>query len=57
MYRDWMDESYKLRDKCYDFKPELPLSYEYVYKSMPIVKQRLLQAGVRLAGTLNSIFQ
>lgn len=53
----WMEESFKLRDKCYDFKPELPLSYDYVYKSMPIVKQRLLQAGVRLAGTLNSIFQ
>ena len=53
----WMEESYKLRDRCYDFKPELPLSYDYVYKSMPIVKQRLLQAGVRLAGTLNAIFQ
>lgn len=56
-YVAWMEESFKLRDRCYDFKPELPLSYEYVYKSLPIVKQRLLQAGVRLAGTLNSIFQ
>ena len=52
-----MEESYKLRDRCYDFKSELPLSYDYVYKSLPIVKQRLLQAGVRLAGTLNGIFQ
>lgn len=56
-YGAWMEESFKLRDRCYDFKPELPLSYDYVYKSMPIVKQRLLQAGVRLAGTLNHIFQ
>jgi len=56
-YSVWMEESYKLRDRCYDFKPELPLSYEYVDKSMPIVRQRLLQAGVRLAGTLNQIFQ
>lgn len=55
-YEDWMLESYKLRDRCYDFKPELPLSYDYVYKSMPIVKQRLLRAGIRLAGTLNAIF-
>ncbi len=55
-YTTWMEESYKLRDRCYDFKPELPLSYDYVYKSMPIVKQRLLQGGVRLAGTLNAIF-
>ena len=56
-YNAWMEESYKLRDRCYDFKPELPLSYDYVYKSMPIVKQRFLQGGVRLAGTLNAIFQ
>ncbi|HEU0122924.1 MAG TPA: S1/P1 nuclease [Bryobacteraceae bacterium] len=55
-YSEWMSESQKLRERCYDFKPELPLSYDYVYKSMPIVKQRLLQAGVRLAGTLNAIF-
>ena len=55
-YNVWMEESFKLRDKCYEFKPELPLSYDYVYKSLPIVKQRLLQAGIRLAGTLNSIF-
>ncbi len=56
-YTAWMEESFKLRDRCYDFKPELPLSYDYVYKSMPIVKQRLLQAGVRLAGTLNQVFK
>jgi hypothetical protein len=56
-YVVWMEESFKLRDRCYDFKPELPLSYEYVYKSMPIVKQRLLQGGIRLAGKLNAIFQ
>jgi len=52
-----MEESYKLRDRCYDFKPELPLSYDYVRKSMPIVKQRLLQAGIRLAGTLSALFR
>ncbi|MBI2689065.1 MAG: S1/P1 nuclease [Acidobacteria bacterium] len=56
-YSTWMAESYALRGRCYEFKQELPLSYDYVYKSMPIVKQRLLQAGVRLAGTLNAIFQ
>jgi hypothetical protein len=55
-YDTWMQESYKLRDRCYEFKPELPLSYEYVHRSLPIVRQRLLQAGVRLAGTLNAIF-
>jgi hypothetical protein len=55
-YVTWMGESYKLRDRCYDFKPELPLSYDYVYKNLPVVKHRLLQAGIRLAGTLNSLF-
>lgn len=56
-YLAWMEESYKLRDRAYEFKQGLPLSYEYVYRSMPIVKQRLLQGGVRLAGTLNGIFR
>jgi hypothetical protein len=55
-FTDWGAESQKLRDQCYDFKPELPLSYPYVYKNMPLVKQRLLQAGVRLAGVLNDVF-
>ncbi len=55
-FTDWGAESQKLRDQCYDFKPELPLSYPYVYKNMPLVKQRLLQAGVRLAGVLNDAF-
>jgi hypothetical protein len=56
-YKQWMEESFRLRAKAYEFKPELPLSYEYVFRSMPIVKQRLLQGGVRLAGALNRIFR
>lgn len=56
-YKAWMDESYALRSKCYEFKAELPLSYDYIYRNMPIVRQRLLQAGVRLAGVLNKIFE
>jgi hypothetical protein len=41
----------------YDFPRDLPLSYPYVYRNMPLVKQRLLQAGVRIAGVLNRIFE
>jgi hypothetical protein len=37
--------------------PEVPdLSYDYKFKWTPIVKERLLKAGLRLAGELNSIF-
>jgi hypothetical protein len=28
-----------------------------VYRNMPLVKQRLMQAGVRMAGVLNRIFE
>jgi hypothetical protein len=56
-YEVWMEESYALRGKAYEFKPELPLSYDYVYRNLPIVKMRLLQGGVRLAGALNAIFR
>lgn len=56
-YLAWMEESYKLRDRAYDFKLGLPLSYDYVYRNMPVVKQRLLQGGIRLAGVLNGIFR
>jgi hypothetical protein len=32
------------------------LGYAYRYQQMPTVKERLLRAGVRLAGLLNTIF-
>jgi len=32
------------------------LGYKYNYKNYPIVKLRLVQAGVRLAGILNQIY-
>lgn len=33
------------------------LAYEYVYVNFPLVRQRLLQAGIRLAGILNDIYR
>lgn len=56
-YTDWMEESRRALPQVYDFPRELPLSYPYVYRNMPLVKQRLLQAGVRIAGVLNRIFE
>lgn len=63
-YEEWVRESFCMRSRAYDFgeqrAPEagaLPeLGYRYAYVSLPIVRHRLLQAGVRLAGRLNAIF-
>jgi flagellar hook-associated protein 3 FlgL len=32
------------------------LGYQYAFDNMPLIKRRLVQAGVRVAGLLNSIF-
>lgn len=52
---DWANESKAERDRVYQIG-DGKLSYEYVYQNIPLVKRRLLQGGVRLAGLLNSIF-
>ena len=53
-YRDWIAESFALRGQVYDLG-DRRLGYRYAYEKLPIVRQRLLQAGVRLAGLLESI--
>jgi len=53
---DWAHESKTLREKAYAFKGER-LSYSYSYYNLPTVKQRINQAGVRLAGVLNEIYK
>jgi len=55
-YRDWIQESFAARAQVYDIG-DGNLSYKYSYRNLPLVRQRLLQAGVRLAGLLNSIFE
>lgn len=52
---DWVRESAALRDQVYDLG-DGKLGYAYAYRKLPIVRKRLLQAGVRLAGLLNGIF-
>jgi hypothetical protein len=54
-YAAWIGESKALRSQVYA-TGNGDLRYEYVYKNMPIVKRRLHQAGIRLAGLLNEIF-
>lgn len=53
--RDWAHESMSYRPQVYDIGNG-NLSYQYGYKYFGIAKQRMLQAGVRLAGVLNSIY-
>ncbi|GHM99193.1 endonuclease [Cytophagales bacterium WSM2-2] len=55
--REWADESMdpKMRKSVYDIG-DGNLSYKYSYKYFSIVKQRLGQAGIRLAAILNEIY-
>lgn len=58
---DWLAESMALSATLYEgAKPihnkPAELSYGYIYQQLPVAEQRLLQAGIRLAGLLNSIF-
>jgi hypothetical protein len=52
---DWMREAMRLRHQVYEIG-DGQLGYAYLYTQMPTVKERLLRAGVRLAGVLNTIF-
>ena len=52
---DWVRESKAARDRIYKIG-DGKLGYQYAFDHMPLIKRRLVQAGVRLAGLLNSIF-
>lgn len=54
-YEQWAQESFELRSQVYEIG-DGNLRWEYRYKNWPIVERRLLQAGIRLAGKLNDIF-
>jgi hypothetical protein len=48
-------ESHKLAEEIYNSTDD-EVSYSYVFKYNPLVKQRLQKAGIRLAGVLNYLF-
>jgi len=52
---DWILESFYIAEKLYDIG-DADYRYNYVYEQTPVVKQRLTQGGIRLAGLLNAIF-
>src|SRR6478735_2578042 len=53
--RDWANESMSHRKQVYDIG-DGNLSYKYSYKYFGTAKDRMLRAGVRLAGLLNQIY-
>jgi S1/P1 Nuclease len=53
--RDWAKESMTLRPALYSIGKG-SLGYRYSYVNLPSVRERLLQAGVRIAGLLNQIY-
>ncbi len=53
---DWAIESMSYRQQVYDLPASKKINYRYVYDNLDLVNQRLLQAGVRLAGILNEIY-
>ncbi len=53
---DWANESKSYREQVYDYPENGKLSYRYNYENIDLLNQRLVQAGVRLAGLLNEIY-
>ena len=54
---DWARESKKLRNQVYNLPDDRNINYEYKYRNWETVQKRLLQAGIRLAGVLNKIYE
>ena len=53
---EWSKESHSYVPKIYETTAGTYLSYDYVYEVLPIIDQRLYQAGIRLGNLLNDIF-
>tara|TARA_R110002049_G_scaffold93625_1_gene231320 strand:+ start:2800 stop:3570 length:771 start_codon:yes stop_codon:yes gene_type:complete len=52
----WLKEAVDLRPIIYDLPDNSRLFYSYGYKTYPIIEERLMAGGIRLAGILNEIF-
>ncbi|MGE0587725.1 MAG: S1/P1 nuclease [Cyclobacteriaceae bacterium] len=52
---DWAKESMALRKQVYEIG-DSELGYDYSYHNLDKVERRLMEAGIRLAGILNSIY-
>ena len=54
--RDWANESMSYRKQVYD-TGNGNLGYQFSYKHLGLAKERVLKAGIRLAGILNEIYK
>ena len=52
----WLTDAMALRPLIYDLPADKRLSYQYVYKTFPVIEDQLLAGGIRLAGILNEIY-
>jgi hypothetical protein len=52
---DWATESMSFRKQVYQYGNG-KLGYEYAYRNMPLVRDQLLKAGIRIAAVLNEIY-
>ncbi|MEX2512549.1 MAG: S1/P1 nuclease [Cyclobacteriaceae bacterium] len=52
----WLEEAVSLRPLIYNLPENKRLFYEYGYKTFPVMEERLLAGGLRLAGILNEIY-
>ena len=55
--RVWASESMALRPQIYQLPDDLVLRWAYLSQNWHSVEERLLQAGIRLAGLLNEIYK
>ncbi len=53
---DWALESKSYREQIYDMPKNKKLSFKYIFDNTNLANQRLLQAGIRLAGIFNEIY-
>ncbi|WP_158829123.1 S1/P1 nuclease [Mucilaginibacter lacusdianchii] len=54
---EWIWESYQISSKLYtEVKPGQTIDEAYYQKYLPVIHQRVAQAGIRLAGELNQLF-
>ncbi|RFZ92931.1 hypothetical protein D0C36_16210 [Mucilaginibacter conchicola] len=54
---EWLWESYRISSQLYaEIKPGQVIDEVYYQKYMPVIRQRIDRAGIRLAGELNRLF-
>ncbi len=55
--RDWARESMEHRAQVYKVPEDGKLSFRYSFDNFALVEQRLMEAGIRLAGVINDIYK